>query len=95
MAKIHITVHGGDRAAMADLVRVHGVRVYPQTLREKGDGFQVDAVADDTLIRRLADAGYGVDRHEDVDQAAQDSLRHVGRGNRYAADAAALEREMR
>jgi len=95
VAKIHITVHGGDRAAMADLVRVHGVRVYPQTLQEKGEGFQVDAVADDTVIRRLADAGYDVDRHEDVDQAAQDSLRQVGHGNRYAADVAAVEREMR
>jgi len=80
---------------MADLVRVHGVRVYPQTLKEGGEGFQVDAVTDDTVIRRLVDAGYDVDRHEDVDEAAQDSLRQVGRGNRYAADAAAAEREMR
>jgi hypothetical protein len=86
VAKIHITVHGGDRAAMADLVRVHGVRVYPQTLKEKGEGFQVDAVADDTVIRRLADAGYDVDRHEDVDQAAQDSLRHVGQSPRTAGN---------
>ena len=84
MAKIHITVRGRDRASMADLVRVHGVRVYPQTLKEGGEGFQVDAVTDDTVIRRLVDAGYDVDRHEDVDEAAQDSLRQVGRGNRYA-----------
>jgi hypothetical protein len=95
VAKIHITVRGRDRASMADLVRVHGVRVYPQTLKEGGEGFQVDAVTDDTVIRRLVDAGYDVDRHEDVDEAAQDSLRQVGRGNRYAADAAAAEREMR
>ena len=95
MARIHITVHGADRDSMADLVRVHGVRVYPQTLKEKTEGFQVDAVADDDMIRRLADAGYGVDRHEDVDQAAQDSLGQVGQGNRYAADAAAAERDVR
>jgi hypothetical protein len=95
VARIHITVHGADRDSMADLVRVHGVRVYPQTLKEKAEGFQVDAVADDDMIRRLADAGYGVDRHEDVDQAAQDSLRQVGQGNRYAADAAAAERDVR
>jgi len=95
VAKIHITVRGGDRASMADLVRRHGVRVYPQTLKEQGEGFQVDAVTDDTVIRRLIDAGYAVERHEDVDEAAQASLRQVGRGNRYAADAAAAEREMR
>ena len=95
MARIHITVHGADRDSMADLVRVHGVRVYPQTLKEKAEGFQVDAVADDDMIRRLSDAGYGVDRHEDVDQAAQDSLGQVGQGNRYAADAAAAERDVR
>ena len=93
--RIHITVHGADRDSMADLVRVHGVRVYPQTLKEKAEGFQVDAVADDDMIRRLADAGYGVDRQEDVDQAAQDSLGQVGQGNRYAADAAAAERDVR
>ena len=95
VARIHITVHGADRDSMADLVRVHGVRVYPQTLTEKAEGFQVDAVADDDMIRRLADAGYGVDRHEDVDQAAQDSLGQVGQGNRFAADAAAAERDVR
>jgi hypothetical protein len=95
VARIHITVHGADRDAMADLVRVHGVRVYAQTLKEKAEGYQVDAVADDDVIRRLADAGYGVDRHEDVDQAAQDSLGQVGQGNRYAADAAAAERDVR
>jgi hypothetical protein len=95
VARIHITVHGADRDSMADLVRVHGVRVYAQTLKEKAEGFQVDAVADDDVIRRLADAGYGVDRHEDVDRAAQDSLGQVGQGNRYAADAAAAERDVR
>jgi hypothetical protein len=30
MPRFHITVHGADREAMADLVRVHGVRVLPQ-----------------------------------------------------------------
>ena len=33
MANYHITVHGADRDAMADIVRVHGVRVYGQTLK--------------------------------------------------------------
>jgi hypothetical protein len=95
VGKIHITIRGADRGSMADLVRVHAVRVYPQTLREKGEGFQVDAVTDEAMIRRLTDAGYGVDRHEDVDEAARESLRQVGQGNRYAAEAAAVERDMR
>ena len=40
MAKFHITVHGADRAAMADIVRVHGVRVYGQTLKESATAFR-------------------------------------------------------
>ena len=83
MANYHVTVHGADRAAMADLVRSHGVRVYPQTLNEQGDECRVDAVADEGTIQRLTDAGYRVDRHEDVDEDAKDSLRHVGQGNRF------------
>jgi len=86
MAKYHVTVHGADRAAMADLVRVHGLRVYPQTLNEQDDDSRVDAVADQATIERLTDAGYRVDRHEDVDEDAIQSLRHVGIGNRFAQD---------
>ena len=81
MANYHITVHGSDPRAMADLVRVHGVRVYPQTLNEQDN--RVDAVADEDTIGRLTGAGYRVDRHEDVDEDARESLRHVGRGNRF------------
>ena len=83
MPNFHVTVHGADRAAMADLVRVHGVRVYPQTLDEQPGECRVDAVADPAVIDRLVAAGYRVDRHEDVDEAGKDSLRHVGRGNRF------------
>jgi ribosomal protein S11 len=92
VARIHITVHGADRAGMADLVRVHGLRVYPQTLIETDDGLRVDGVGDDAAIRRLTEAGYEVDRHEDVDEAAQEGMRQVGQGNRYAAEAAVVER---
>src|SRR6185369_1300669 len=67
VARYHITVHGADRAAMADLVRVHGVRVYAQTLQEGSGGYRVDAVCDESEIDKLTDAGYRVDRHEDVD----------------------------
>ena len=74
---------------MADLVRVHGVRVLPQTLDEGGTEPRVDALVDEPAIQRLQDAGYRVERHEDVDEAARDDLRQVGQGNRFAADLAA------
>jgi len=89
VAHFHITVHGADRAAMADIVRVHGVRVYGQTLEEAGGGLHVDGVGDDAAIGRLTGAGYRVDRHEDLDVAAQESLQDVGAGNRFETGAAA------
>jgi hypothetical protein len=88
----HITVRGADREAMADLVRVHRVRVLPQTLDESGAQPQVDALTDESTIQRLTDAGYRVERHEDVDQAAREDLRDVGQGNRFAAELAATMR---
>jgi len=91
----HITAHGPDRAAMADIVRVHGVRVYGQTLKESDAGFQIDGVGDDAAIGRLTDAGYRVDRHENLDEAARESLGEVGTGNRFAAEAAAALRDAR
>jgi hypothetical protein len=89
MPTFHITVRGDDREAMADLVRVHGVRVLPQTLDEQGSEPRVDALADQSTIDRLTDAGYRVERHEDVDEAAREDLRDVGQGNRFAAELAA------
>jgi hypothetical protein len=89
MPTFHVTVRGDDREAMADLVRVHGVRVLPQTLDEQGSEPRVDALADEPTIQRLTDAGYRVERHEDVDEAAREDLRDVGQGNRFAADLAA------
>ena len=83
MTNYHVTLRGADRDAMADLVRVHGVRVFPQTLDERPGGSTIDAVSDETLIQRLRDAGYGVEQHEDVDEATRESLREVGQGNRY------------
>ncbi len=87
MANYHVTVQGKDREAMADLVRVHGLRVYPQTLREVADGERVSAVADEEMISRLRGAGYRVEEHEDVDEDARSSLDQVGRGNRFRAQA--------
>src|SRR4051812_4514443 len=88
MPTFHITVRGADREAMADLVRTHRVRVLPQTLDESGPQPRVDALADEPTIRRLADAGYRVEQHEDVDQAAREDLAQVGQGNRFAAELA-------
>jgi hypothetical protein len=83
VANYHITVHGSGRGSLADLVRVHGIRVYPQTLHQQDQDNRVDAVADEDTIGRLTGAGYRIDRHEDVDEDAKDSLRHVGLGNRF------------
>lgn len=84
MPNYHITVHGTEREAMADLVRVHGIRVYAQTLDENPEDCRVDAIADEPAIGRLVAAGYRVDRHEDVDEDAKSSLEQVSRGNRYS-----------
>src|SRR3954463_9271328 len=88
MPTFHITVRGADREAMADLVRTHRVRVLPQTLDEEGPEPRVDALADEPTIRRLADAGYRVEQHEDVAEAAREDLEQVGRGDRFAAELA-------
>ena len=89
MPTFHITVHGADREAMADLVRAHGVRVLPQTLDEGGTEARVDALVDEATIERLASAGYRVQRHEDVEEIAREDLGQVGQGNRFAAQLAA------
>ena len=83
MPNYHVTIHGADREVMADLVRAHHVRVYGQTLTEEDTGYRVSGLADDEIIKQLQGAGYRVEQHEDVDEAAQDSLRHVGQGNRF------------
>ena len=90
MPNYHVTIHGADREAMADLVRAHHVRVYGQTLTEADTGYQVSALADDETIERLQGAGYRVEQHEDVDEAAKDSLRYVGQGNRFLDQAGDL-----
>jgi hypothetical protein len=66
MPNYHITVHGADREAMADLERVHDVYIYRQTLANEGTGYRVSALADEQAITRLQGAGYRVERHEDV-----------------------------
>jgi hypothetical protein len=92
MPTIHITVRGDDQGAMADLLRVHGVPVLPQTFKEEGSELRVDALVDESTIQRLADAGYRVEQHEDVEEAAEEDLTEVGQGDRFAADLAAATR---
>ena len=92
MPTIHITVRGDDQEAMADLLRVHDVPVLPQTFKEEGPELRVDALVDESTIRRLTDAGYRVEQHEDVEAAAQEDLAEVGQGDRFAADLAAATR---
>jgi hypothetical protein len=89
MPTFHITVRGKDREAMADLVRTHKVHVLPQTFEEGGAEPRVDALADESAIQRLTDAGYRVEQHEDVEEAVQEDLAQVGQGDRFAADLAA------
>jgi hypothetical protein len=84
VANYHVTIHGRDQEAMADLVRKLGVRVYSQTLVEGDEACRITGVADDSEIERLKAAGYRVERHEDVDEAGKESLRHVGAGDRFA-----------
>ncbi len=83
MPNYHVTISGADREAMADLVRLHHVRVYSQTLTDEGAGYRISALADEATIKRLESAGYRVEQHENVDEAAKDSLGQVGRGNRF------------
>ena len=90
MPNYHVTIHGADREAMADLVRAHHVRVYGQTLTEEDTGYRVSGLADENTIKQLQGAGYRVEQHEDVDEAAQDSLPHVGQGNRFLDQAGDL-----
>ncbi len=74
MTKYHVTLCGPDPEAVGDLVRVHGIRVFRETLKEQTLGSRVHAVADEATIQRLLDAGYEVERHEEQVQRLQ---RHV------------------
>jgi carboxypeptidase T len=97
MAAYHVTIFGADRAAMADLVRVHRIYVFPQTLIESPQPYQgqdypyaITAVADEDSIEWLHDAGYGIEQHENVNDTASEGLREVGQGNRFRDQIEAL-----
>ena len=83
MPRFRITISGQTDQEMIDLVRVHGIPVSDHSLRSEGDGYSVDAVVEPPEIQKLETAGYRVERREDVDEAARESLKQVGQGNRY------------
>ncbi|MFI5394244.1 MAG: hypothetical protein ACHQ9S_01815 [Candidatus Binatia bacterium] len=72
---------------MTDLVRKHNIRVLDHGARRgKGAGFVVDAIVEEPDVKRLRDAGYSVEQHEDVDKTGKARQKEVGRGNRYKKD---------
>ncbi|MGH3693764.1 MAG: hypothetical protein ACRDRX_07195 [Pseudonocardiaceae bacterium] len=77
MPNYHVTVHGPDRTALVGLGRAHHAYVYLQTLAADDSGYRVSALADGQTVARLRGAGYRVEQHEDVHQAAQDIPRHA------------------
>ena len=84
MARYHITVSGGDRKTFTQLARRKRVGVVRHLGSEfEEGGHRVSAVADAEQIRALKAAGFVVERHENVDRAAKETLADVAKGNRY------------
>jgi hypothetical protein len=84
MPRYRVTISGQGKEQMADLVRLHQVVVLHRTSRHQGrQRYSVEALADDAVIQKLAEAGYEVERHEDVDELGRQRQREVGQGNRY------------
>ncbi len=69
---------------MIDLVRKHKIQVLDHgARRSKEAGFVVHAIVSDADIQRLQDAGYNVEKLEDVDEVGRARQKEVGRGDRY------------
>jgi subtilisin family serine protease/murein tripeptide amidase MpaA len=84
MTRYRITISGPSSEAMADLVRKHKIHVLGSTVqRTKDKGHVVDAIAQPHEIKSLEDAGYQIERHEDVDEVGKARQREVGMDNRY------------
>ncbi len=87
MPRYRITISSQSGQAMTDLVRKHKIQVLDHgARRSKEAGFMVHAIVEEADIKRLQDAGYTVERHEDVDETGKARQREVGRGNRYKKD---------
>jgi hypothetical protein len=84
MARYRITISSPSGAAMTDLVRKHNIPVLDHGARRgAGGGFSADAIVEEADIQRLLDAGYAVERHEDVDETGKARQKEVGQGDRY------------
>jgi hypothetical protein len=68
---------------MLDLVRKHLIEVEDHGSRSTESGYTVDAIAEPSDIQKLEDAGYHVERHEDVDETGKERQGEIGRGDRY------------
>lgn len=69
MPRYRVSIAAGTYDQMADLVRVYKLHIAGHTGKKKGRRYAVDAFADSAQIERLRSAGYGVDVHEDVQEA--------------------------
>lgn len=87
MPRYHITISSQSGQAMTDLVRKHKIQVLDHGAhRTKEGGFVVHAIVQEEDIKRLQDAGYTVQQHEDVDETGKARQKEVGQGNRYKKD---------
>jgi len=87
MPRYRITISSQSGPAMTDLVLKHKIPVLDHgARRSKETGFSVDAIVEEADIKRLRDAGYTVEQHEDVDETGKARQKEVGRGDRYKKD---------
>ena len=86
MPRYRITITSKDREAMLDLVRKYKLQVFDHGNRySESAGYTVDGIAEPADIQKLEDAGYRVQRHEDVDELGKSRQKEVGQGDRYKA----------
>jgi hypothetical protein len=84
MARYRTTITTKDREAMLDLVRKHKIQVFDHGNRyTEKEGYVVGAVLGPVDIQKLEDAGYRVERHEDVEKHGKARQKEVGHGDRY------------
>ena len=83
MPRYRVTISHRDREAMLDLVRTLRIQIDEHSARSTESGHSVDAIVEPQEIQRLEQAGYHVQRHEDVDEIGKERQKEVGRGDRY------------
>jgi hypothetical protein len=84
MPRYRISISSRDREAMLDLVRKHKIPVEDHSAHSTPSGdYRVEAIVEPSDIHKLEQAGYRVERHEDVDELGKERQKEVGRGDRY------------